>query len=94
VTLPSSLVAEIDRFEKNRSRFVQEGIRREIRRRQRQALRESLQAPHAETGLLADEGFEEWARSLPDEAADDLVSPAAGTAVRWTPGSGWRKARE
>ena len=31
---------------------------------------------------------------LPDEAADDLVSPAAGTAVRWTPGSGWRKARE
>src|ERR1022692_477042 len=47
-------------------------------------------------GLLADMcrqlaklGFEEWTRGLPEEDAEALVDPSAGTPVRWVPGKGW-----
>lgn len=93
VTLPAELVEEIDRFEKNRSKFVLEGVRREIQRRRREALRQSLRAPHAESVQLADEGFDEWATSLPAEGAEGLVDAAGGTPVRWTPGHGWVRER-
>jgi Arc/MetJ-type ribon-helix-helix transcriptional regulator len=91
VTLPSQLAEEIDRFEKNRSKFVLEGVRREVHRRQREALRQSLQAPHPDSAQLAEEGFDEWAESLPEEDAADLVDRRGGTPVRWTPGRGWMK---
>ena len=35
-------------------------------------------------------GFEEWTRGLPEEDAEALVDPSAGTPVRWVPGKGWR----
>ena len=38
VTMPSELVAGIDRIEANRSRFIAEAVRHELRR--------SLEAPH------------------------------------------------
>ena len=39
VTLPTELVSQIDRIEKNRSRFMLLAVRRELRRRRREELR-------------------------------------------------------
>lgn len=94
VTLPADLVEEIDRLESNRSRFVLEGVRRELERRRREALRESLRAPHAEGLEVAEEGFDRWAEGLPDEDAGELVDLEAGTRVRWTAGEGWVRVEE
>src|ERR1017187_5167486 len=47
VTLPSDLVRDIDRREKNRSKFVAEAVRNELDRRRRDELRRSLHNPHA-----------------------------------------------
>src|SRR5229473_3522209 len=89
VTLPAEVVQDIDRREPNRSRFILEAVRRELKRRQRQELNRSLQNPHPETGELADAGFEEWAARLPEEKASDLVDLRKGRSVRWVPGRGW-----
>jgi hypothetical protein len=89
ITLPADLVRDIDRIEKNRSKFLQEAARRELERRQRDLLARSLRNPHPESAELADAGFSEWAVSLPEEDATDLVDPRAGREVRWVPGEGW-----
>ncbi len=89
VTLPVELVEDIDRREHNRSRFVLEAVRRELKRRRREELNRSLQKPHPETSELADAGFEEWGSRLPEEKASDLVDVRAGRSVRWMPGRGW-----
>ncbi len=89
VTLPANLVREIDRLEKNRSKFLQEAARRELERRRRALLERSLRSPHPETAELAEAGFRDWASSLPEEEAAGLVDPQAGTDVRWVPGEGW-----
>lgn len=89
ITLPETVVREIDRQAPNRSRFVQEAIRRELARRGRHALRASIENPHAEGAELADVGFDEWASSLPAENAGDLVDGSAGRSVRWVRGRGW-----
>jgi Arc/MetJ-type ribon-helix-helix transcriptional regulator len=94
VTLPGDLVDEIDRLETNRSRFVVEGVRRELLWRRREALRLSLRAPHAETAEMAEEGLAAWFGSLPDEDASALVDPTAGRAVAWKPGLGWVETEE
>jgi hypothetical protein len=44
-------VRDIDRQEKNRSRFVAEAVRQELERRRRAELRKSLQARHPETAF-------------------------------------------
>ncbi|MBL8232409.1 MAG: hypothetical protein JNL98_28185 [Bryobacterales bacterium] len=89
VSLPEDLLRDIDRRERNRSKFVAEAVRREIDRRRRAELRRSLENPHAETAELAEQGFGEWARGLPEEDAEALVNSSAGKAVRWVPGEGW-----
>ena len=89
VTLPEPVVREIDRQERNRSRFVQEAVRRELARRRREALRVSVENPHADSDTLGEAGFDEWAASLQTDDADGLVDAAAGTPVRWIRGSGW-----
>ena len=76
-------------METNRSRFVADGVRREIERRKREALRLSLESPHSESSEIAEEGFRDWADALPEDECSDLVEPAAGTSVRWEPGEGW-----
>ncbi len=93
VTLPNDLVRDIDRREKNRSRFIAEAVRRELDRRRREELRRSLENPHPESRELAEQGFEEWSRGLPDEDAAALVDSSAGKAVEWVPGSGWVEVR-
>ncbi len=94
VTLPSDLVKDIDRREKNRSKFVAEAVRNEIERRRREDLRRSLRSPHPESAELAEQGLEEWTRGLPDEDTEALVDSNAGKPVRWVPGEGWVEGRE
>ena len=94
VTLPDDLVREIDRREKNRSKFVAEAVRHELDRRRRAELRRSLDNPHIHRAELADQGLEEWARSLPTEDTEALVNGGAGKPVRWVPGQGWVEGRE
>jgi hypothetical protein len=94
VTLPGDVVREIDRLEKNRSRFVLEAVQHEIERRRREELQRSLENPHPETEELAEAGLDDWASSLPQEDAADLVDLSAGKPVRWVPGKGWEDVKE
>lgn len=89
VTLPVEVIRDIDRLEKNRSKFVLEAVRHELVRRRRQDLQRSLRSPHPESAKLADAGFDDWARGLPAEDAADLVDVTAGIPVQWIPGEGW-----
>jgi Arc/MetJ-type ribon-helix-helix transcriptional regulator len=93
VTLPMDLVRDIDRREKNRSKFVADAVRHELDRRRREELRRSLQNPHPESAGLADEGLEAWTRSLPEEDTEALVDSSAGKPVRWVSGEGWVEGR-
>lgn len=93
ITLPADLVRNIDRIEKNRSKFLQEAARHELERRRRDLLARSLQSPHPETAELAEAGFQEWASSLPNEDAAGLVDLQGGTEVRWVPGDGWKSTK-
>jgi hypothetical protein len=89
ITLPPELISEIDRRERNRSRFVLDAVRREIHRRRREELRRSLDHPHPESSELADAGLEEWGAR--GEAAGDvsLLDSSAGKSIRWVEGRGW-----
>ena len=91
VTMPSELVAGIDRIEGNRSRFIAEAVRHELQRRQRLELLRSLEAPHPDTAATAALGLADWAEALP-EADSDLLDPSAGVPVRWRAESGWQEA--
>lgn len=88
VTLPIDLLRDIDRFERNRSRFIAEAVEHELIRRWRAGLLTSLENPHPEGPELAETGLGDWAAALP---ADDggLVDESAGTPVRWVDGRGW-----
>jgi Arc/MetJ-type ribon-helix-helix transcriptional regulator len=94
VTLPNDLVRDIDRREKNRSKFVAEAVRHELDRRRRADLRRSLRNPHPEGGQLAEQGFEEWVRTLPEEDTEALLDARLGKPVRWVPGQGWVERRK
>ncbi len=88
VTLPPELVEEIDRRERNRSRFVLDAVRRELQRRRREEVRRSLASPHPESSELADAGLEEWGTYAGGESSE-LLDLAEGKAVRWVQGGGW-----
>ena len=87
VTLSAELVEEIDRLERNRSRFISEAVEHELARRRRDALLQSIRTPHPETAELADAGLANWTSDLPDD--EGLVDQAGGTAVSWVEGQGW-----
>ena len=93
ITLPEAIVEEIDRWEKNRSKFVLEATKRELDLRRRRELERSLRNPHSESTQVAEAGIEEWRAGW---AVDDeeLVDPSAGRPVRWTPDGGWREESE
>jgi len=93
VTLPPELVAEIDRRERNRSRFVLDAVRREVLRRRREELRRSLANPHVESSELAEAGLDEWgtARGAAEDA--DLLDPHTSRPIRWVEGRGWVERR-
>ena len=52
VTLPHHLVKEIDRREKNRSKFIAEAVRNELDCRRRDELHRSLANPHRKDTIL------------------------------------------
>ena len=89
ISLPSELVECIDRFERNRSRFIAEAVQHELQRRRREELLHSLRSPHPESRVLAEAGMADWAANLPAEDAEGLVEPSAGQPVRWTENHGW-----
>jgi hypothetical protein len=94
ITLPSDVVADIDRMEHNRSRFVLQAVKHEIDHRRRGALRRSLDNPHVESHGLSDEDFEQWAKNLPGDDAATLVDANGGKQVRFVSGTGWIEAEK
>lgn len=88
MTLPVEVLSSIDRFERNRSRFIGEAVRREVARRTREALLLSLASPHAEALTIAEVGLQDWASSL-GAGDEELVDVTGGTPVRWVEGRGW-----
>lgn len=88
VTLPVETVESIDRFERNRSRFITEAVEHELVRRRRDGLLRSLRNPHPEAAELAETGLADWGASLPS-GDEGLVDANAGKAVRWVEGQGW-----
>ena len=90
VTMPAELIAGIDRFERNRSRFIADAVRHELKRRRRQDLLRSLEEPHPDSITTASLGLESWRQSLPagDEA---LLDPRGGVALHWSEEQGWQE---
>ena len=62
-TLPIELVHAVDKFEKNRSKFVMVAIQKEVKRREREALRKSLHSVHPESSKINDD-FQDWIKTL------------------------------
>ena len=90
VTLPEEVIRDIDRQERNRSRFVLQAVQHELERRRKEELRQSLRAPHRDSLDLSQAGLTEWMEGLP-EGDEDLVDIQAGEKVSWVPGKGWIK---
>jgi len=93
VTLPVEMIRDIDRRERNRSKFIQQAVQRELDRRRREQLRFSLSEPHPETEQTAELGIHDWVSSA-DEGDKDLLDPEAGKTVRWESGKGWTEVGE
>ncbi|MCB9507478.1 MAG: hypothetical protein H6697_07400 [Myxococcales bacterium] len=93
VTLPIDLVEGIDRFERNRSRFITEAVEHELVRRRREGLLRSLASPHQEAAELAEIGLADWGASLPGDD-EGLVDQTGGKSVRWVQGEGWLEESE
>lgn len=90
VTMPAELVAGIDRFERNRSRFIADAVRHELKRRRRQELLRSLEEPHPDSLSTAELGLKDWSQGLP-AGDDDLLDPSGGVPVRWSAAQGWQE---
>jgi hypothetical protein len=90
VTLARSQLEEVARREPNRSRFIQEAVRRELARRARLDLEESLAHPHAESRELEPQGLDEWPLGGAESDVEGILDEHTGTAVSWTEGAGWR----
>jgi Arc/MetJ-type ribon-helix-helix transcriptional regulator len=90
VTMPAELVAGIDRFERNRSRFIAEAVRHELKRRRRQELLRSLEEPHPDSLSTAELGLENWSQGLPT-GDHDLLDPRGGVPVQWSAEQGWQE---
>jgi hypothetical protein len=73
------LIRDLDRREKNRSKFLVEAVRRELDHRRRDELRRSLRNPHPESAELAEQGMDEWTRGLLEEDAEALLDCSTGT---------------
>ena len=83
VTMPAELVAGIDRVERNRSRFIAEAVRHELKRRQRQELLRSLEDPHPDSLTTAELGLENWSQGLPVED-HNLLDPRSAIPLQWS----------
>lgn len=93
VTLPEEILVEIDRGDRNRSRFVLEAVRREIVRRKLEALEVSLNHPHPDSQALEPAGLQEWFQAGSQDAAE-LLDLQGGTEIHWVPDQGWVEGKE
>jgi hypothetical protein len=89
ITLPADLLERIDRFERDRNRFITVAVQHELERRRREGLLGSLDNPHPDTAEIAETGLGDWGPSFPGD--EDLVDLAQSIAVRWDEGKGWSK---
>jgi hypothetical protein len=87
ISLPAQLLEGIDRFERNRSRFIGAAVAHELERRRREGLLRSLANPHPETSEIAKARLSDWGASHPED--EELVDLAQGLAVSWVEGKGW-----
>ncbi len=90
VTMPEEVVRDIDRRERNRSKFILQAVENELERRRKEELRRSLRAPHLESEPMAAAGTADWMGKLP-EGDEDLLDRKDGESIRWVPGKGWIK---
>mgnify|MGYP006288413027 CR=1 FL=1 len=90
VTMPADLIAGIDRYERNRSRFIADAVRHELKRRRRQELLRSLEEPHPECITTSSLGLKSWSQGLP-AGDDDLLDPRGGVPLRWSEEQGWQE---
>ena len=88
VTLPEEVLRDIDRRERNRSKFILQAVQRELEWRQREQLRLSLNEPHPESMQTAEWGIQQWVLSA-DERDADLLDQKEGKKVCWEPEIGW-----
>jgi hypothetical protein len=88
ITLPEEVLRDIDRRDRNRSKFILQAVQRELEWRQREQLRLSLSEPHPESMQTAEWGIQQWVLSA-DERDADLLDQEAGKRVCWEPGQGW-----
>ena len=93
VTLPDELVRDIDRRERNRSRFILEAVEHELENRRRLELLESVESPHPQSQEVAEVGLSEWGDWDAGEETE-LLDPQAGSSVRWDLGKGWTEVDE
>jgi hypothetical protein len=67
-------------------------VRRDLERRSRLELAESLANPHSPgSGGLVDGGVSEWPLGVADDDLVDLVDPVAREEIRWVEGVGWTR---
>ena len=90
VRLGAHLIADVDRVTTDRTRFIRDAIRNELRRSGFADLQQSLDNPNPETLAYDDGGLEDWVGDSSNDH-DQLVDPTTGTQVRWVPGTGWVK---
>ncbi|GMU55982.1 MAG: hypothetical protein AMXMBFR33_51280 [Candidatus Xenobia bacterium] len=90
VTLPDELLQEIDRQDRNRSRFIQEAVVQELDRRRKELLLASLENPHPESTEMEQRGLEEWLANA-DSDDTNLVDMELFQPVRWTSEDGWKE---
>lgn len=88
VTLPIELLSEIDAVERNRSRFVQRAVARELERLRQEKLRLSLDNPHVDSEIVAESGLSEWS-DWGSKKDQELLDTTDGHEVRWHPDEGW-----
>lgn len=93
VTLPDELVQDIDRRERNRSKFILEAVEHELEARRRQELLASVLNPHPQSEEVAEAGLGDWGR-LASAGDEDLLDPNDGTTVQWSRGDGWVEVEE
>jgi hypothetical protein len=91
ITLPAEVLDSIDKLERNRSRFIADAVRRELKRRLRASLILSLKNPHPESEELERLGLHAWGLSETSQDDSDLLDASKGTAVRWRENHGWEK---
>ena len=94
VTLPNDLVREIDRREKNRSKFIAEAVRNELDRRRRDELTGRWTTPTPRVLNSPSRDLRSGRAAYPRKMPRHSSTVNAGRPIRWVSGEGWVEGRE